>query len=95
VKRARTIALTVVAVAALGACSGNPSAKAVAIDMVKSLGLPAERQECMIDKLENYDAEQLKRLGEANLDVDFDAEDPIAQTDEDFQQFVADLETCG
>jgi hypothetical protein len=94
VKRGRVIAVAVVAVAALGACSGAPNAKAVAIDMVKSLDLPPERRDCMIGKLENYTADELDALGDANLTIDFNAEDPVAQGDESYQQFVADLESC-
>ena len=93
-KHVWTIAGAVAAVAALGACSSPPSAKAVALDMVKSLDLPAEQEECLVAKLETYSADDLDQLGEANVSIDFGAEDPVAQGDAEYQRFVADLESC-
>jgi hypothetical protein len=91
----RTIVLAAAALVTLGACTGQPNAKAVAVDMVESLDLPAEQRECMLAELDNYSNSELEAIGNDNSDVNFDTEDPVAQADEAFQKFVADLAACG
>jgi hypothetical protein len=93
--RLATAVLGLGLVAGVTACTSKPSAKAVATDIVESMDdlAPAERQ-CLLDKLDGYSSDELEALGNANLDVDFDQPDAVEHGTEDFQKFVADLETC-
>jgi hypothetical protein len=94
VKRAGILLAAVASVAGSSACSGNPDAKAVAIDVVESLGLPPAQRDCMLEKLDGYPTDDLEALGEANAGINWSLEDPVSQGDEAFQDFVADLEAC-
>jgi hypothetical protein len=95
VKRARPAALALAIVLGLGACTGRPSAKAVAQDYIESIdGLTEEQRQCMLDKLDNYDNETLTSIGDANLHVNFDRPDAVETSTTAFQNFVADLQEC-
>ncbi len=97
-RRSSLVALTVgvVAVLGLGACTSQPSAKAVAEDVVQSLdGLTEAQRTCMLGKLETYSSDEIERIGEANEDVNFQDENAVAtQGDAGLQKFVDDLSTC-
>ena len=83
-------ALAVVAVVGAGGCTSNPSAKAVATDIVESLDVLSEAQRtCMLEKLEGYGTDELQAIGEANLD-----NAPTDEGDADLQRFQNDLNTC-
>jgi hypothetical protein len=94
VKLARPAVVAVVAVLGFGACSSQPSAKAVAQDYIESIDLTPQQQQCMLDKLDQYDSETLTSIGNANLDVDFDQPDAVESGTPEFQRFVADLNSC-
>jgi hypothetical protein len=92
VKRRSTslAALAVAAVVVAGGCNSNPSAKAVAIDIVESkAGLTESQRTCMLEKLEDYPSDELQAIGEANLD-----NAPNDEGDADLQRFQNDLNTC-
>jgi hypothetical protein len=93
VKRRSTslAALAVAAVVVAGGCTSNPSAKAVATDIVETLDVLSEAQRtCMLEKLENnYTTDELQAIGEANLD-----NAPTDEGDADLQRFQNDLNTC-
>ena len=50
------------AVGVLGACTSTPSAKAVAKDVVQSIGLPADQQECMLDVIDSMSESELDEM---------------------------------
>jgi hypothetical protein len=92
VKRRSTslAALAVAAIVVAGGCTSQPSAKAVAIDIVESkAGLTEAERSCMLEKLENYDSDVLQAIGDANLN-----NEPTDEGDADLQRFQDDLNTC-
>ena len=92
---ARPAVAAVAAVLGFGACTSQPSAKAVAQDYIESIeGLTDQQRQCMLDKLDNYDSDTLTSIGDANLTVDFDQPDAVAQGTPEFQDFVEKLRTC-
>jgi hypothetical protein len=91
-----TLVVALTALIGLGACTGQPSTKTVARDMVESLEDISETERaCMMTKIDDdYTNDELDAIGEANLD--FNSADPasIEGADEDMQAFVADLRSC-
>jgi hypothetical protein len=96
VKFARTAAVLVAALFALGACTSTPSAKAVAQDFIESIdGLTDAQRECMLEKLDNdYTSDELETIGEANVTVDFDSPEAVANATPEFRAFVDNLAKC-
>ena len=91
-RRSSSATLAVAIVALVGACTSNPSAKAVAEDYVESIdGLTDEQRQCMLQNLDEYSNETLESIGDANLNVNFDEQDAVDQASPAFQEFVADL----
>jgi hypothetical protein len=94
VNRLRRTTLAAVAVASiglLGACTSQPSAKAVAKDVVQSLGLPQRDQDCMLDVIDTMSSDELEALGKANVEQTItDAESGTPE----MQAFIADLADC-
>ncbi|MET0143841.1 MAG: hypothetical protein ABW328_03520 [Ilumatobacteraceae bacterium] len=90
------VAVGVVALLGLGACTSQPSAKAVAEDVVQTLdGLTEAERTCMLDKLDTYSSDEIEQIGEANEDVDFQDTDAVeTQGDAALQKFVDDLSAC-
>ena len=90
------IAVAVVAVVGLGACTSQPSEKAVVKDVIEGLdGLTETERTCMLDHVENYSEDELKAIGEANESVDFSQPDAVdTQGTEALQKFVTDLNGC-
>jgi hypothetical protein len=92
VKR-RSISLAALAVAAMvvaGGCTSQPSAKAVAIDIVESkAGLTEAERSCMLEKLEAYDQDELQAIGDANF-----PNAPDDEGDADLQRVQNDLNAC-
>ena len=93
--RLRRTTLAVVAVASiglLGACTSNPSPKAVAKDIVESLpDLTDAERACMLGVIDGMSGDELERLGEANEDeviTNLDSGTP------ELQAFMADLDDC-
>jgi hypothetical protein len=91
---ARTAVVALVAVLGFGACTSQPSPKAVAQDYIESIGLEPDQEQCMLEKLDNYDSETLTSIGDANLNVDFDQPDAVESGTPEFQAFVEDLNSC-
>jgi hypothetical protein len=94
VERARRLtlaALTVAAVGVLGACTSTPSAKAVAKDVVQSIGLPADQQECMLGVIDSMSESEIEDLGEANVGQAIEGVDDGTP---ELQAFMAELADC-
>ena len=93
-KRLRRTTLAAVAVASiglLGACTSQPSPKAVAKDVVQSLGLPQSQQDCMLGAIDEMSSDELKALGNANdAETITDAESGTPE----MQAFIASLADC-
>ena len=89
-------AVAVVAVIGLGACTSQPSAKAVVKDVIEGLdGLTEAQRTCMLDVVDTYSEDELKAIGEENETVDFN--DPNAVEEQGspaFQKYVDDLNGC-
>ena len=93
------LAVAGIAVAALGllGCTSNPSAKAVAKDMVQSITvpggalLPQAQQDCMLAVIDTMSEDQVKKLGADNLDATFTAE---GGGDAAMQDFINQLQAC-
>lgn len=90
-RRLSLAALAVGAVGLLGACTSQPSAKAVAKDVVESIGLPEEQQACMLEVIDNMSEAELKELGEDNVDQ---AIQGVEDGTPELQAFMAELARC-
>lgn len=75
----------------LTGCQSQPSAKAVANDIIESLNLPDEQAACMTEVLEGYSKDELQELGDANKSVVIASK---GDGDEAMQKFIADLTAC-
>ncbi len=86
----------IVAAVGLGACTSQPSAKAVVKDVIESLdGLSEPERTCMLEAVEGYSEDDLKAIGEDNEAVDFSREGAVeSQGTPGLQKFVADLQSC-
>jgi len=88
-------AVASVAVIGLGACTSQPSEKAVVKDVIEGLaGLSETERTCMLDKVDTYSEDELKAIGEENEAIDFNDPDAVDQGTEAFQNYVADLNSC-
>jgi hypothetical protein len=99
VKRTRLVlaATALAATGLLGACTSQPSAKAVAKDMVQSITLPngsllpESQQACMLAVIDKMSSDQVKKLGNDNRGATFTAE---GGGDEAMQAFIEELQAC-
>jgi hypothetical protein len=90
-RRTTLAAAAVASIGLLGACTGQPSAKAVVKDVVQSLGLPQSEQDCMLEVIDAMSSDELENLGEANVEQAItDAESGTPE----MQAFIADLSDC-
>ena len=90
-----SLAVGLAAVLALGACTSNPSVKAVAQDIVQSIGLEPDEETCMMAALDDYTDAELEAIGEANETVDFSQPDAVeTQGNAELQRFFDDLHRC-
>jgi hypothetical protein len=95
VRFARPAVVAVAAVLGFGACTSQPSAKAVAQDYIESIpDLTEQERQCMLDKLDKYESDTLTSIGDANLNVNFDQADAVESASPEFQDFVDDLNSC-
>jgi hypothetical protein len=93
------LALAAIPIAALGllGCTSNPSAKAVAKDMVQSITvpggafLPQGQQECMLSVIDTMSEDQINKLGADNENATFTAE---GGGDPAMQAFIDKLQAC-
>jgi hypothetical protein len=89
-RRSTVAALAVAAVAVLGGCTSQPSAKAVAEDIVENLdGLTDDQRACMLEKLDAYSSDELQQIGENNEGIS-----ATSPGDADLQKFESDLNSC-
>jgi hypothetical protein len=89
-RRSTTIAAFAVATMAVVGCTSQPSAKAVATDIVEKLdGLTETERTCMLEKLDGYTTDELQQIGENNEDIAANSEG-----DADLQRFTDDLNAC-
>ena len=94
-RRLTALAVGLVTVAGLGACTSQPSVQAVARDVVESIGLEPDQEACMLEAIDGYSEEELQQIGEANETVDFSSDvPPEDRGTEALQKFYADLDAC-
>jgi hypothetical protein len=94
------LAVATIAVAAtglLGACTSQPSAKAVAKDVVQSITvpggqrLPQSQQDCMLDVIDKMSTDEVKQLGAANLNATITSSGGGTPA---MQAFIKELQRC-
>ena len=94
-RRLSAVAVGLVTLAGLGACTSQPSVQAVARDVVESIGLEPAQETCMLEAIDGYSEGELEQIGEANETVDFSSDvPPEDRGTEALQKFYADLDTC-
>ena len=90
-------ALAVAATGLLGACTSQPSAKAVAKDVVQSITvpggqrLPQSQQDCMLTVIDKMSTDQVKQLGADNLNATITSS---GGGDPAMQAFIKELQRC-
>ncbi len=90
-------AVALAATGLLGACTSNPSTKAVAKDIVQSITvpsgdrLPQAQQDCMIAVIDKMSEDQLKKLGADNINATITSS---GGGDADMQAFIDKLQAC-
>ena len=85
-----SLALGIVLLA--GACTGEPSAKAVTLDVIESLeSVPQAAKDCMTEIVQGMDNGELEDI--ANTDGDFLSTAPEDVSDE-MQAFIDQLADC-
>jgi hypothetical protein len=95
VRFAGPVAVALAAVLGLGACRSQPNAKAVARDYIESIdGLTEAERQCMLDKLDEYTSDEIEAIGDANLDLDFDSPNAVANGTPEYRDFVDKLQSC-
>jgi hypothetical protein len=94
-RRLTALAVGLVTIVGLGACTSQPSVQAVARDVVESIGLEPEQETCMLEAIDGYSEDELQQIGEANETVDFSSDAPPEDRGtEALQKFYADLDAC-
>jgi hypothetical protein len=96
VKRLFLAASALVAVGGLGACTSQPSAKAVAKDIAQSLTvdgkpLPQAQQDCMLKIIDAMSSDELDKLGKANEGKTITT---AGGGTPEMNAFIAKLQTC-
>jgi hypothetical protein len=95
--RLAVAALAVTATGLLGACTSQPSTKAVAKDVVQSITvpggqhLPQTQQDCMLKVIEGKTNDELKKLGADNLNATITSS---GGGDPAMQAFIKELQRC-
>lgn len=90
------LAVALIVMLGLGACTSNPSTKAVTRDIIETLeDVDAADKQCMVDKIdEDYTNDQLDAIGDANIDFNSARPATVDAADEDMQAFIDDLRSC-
>jgi hypothetical protein len=97
VKRLLLAATAVVAVGGLGACTSQPSAKAVAKDIVVSITvpggqhLPQAQQDCMLDVIDKMSSDEINQLGAENINATITS---TGGGTPEMQAFIDKLQAC-
>jgi hypothetical protein len=97
--RSSVAALAVAAVGLLGACTSQPSARAVAEDVVEALNeegeLTNEQRDCLLEKIDGYTDEQLAAIGSPeNQAINYTQPSAVEQASPEFQEYVENLSEC-
>ncbi len=89
----RALAVAVIGLLALAACTSDPGPKRVAQDIIKaeSLANPELDEQCLLDQLDNYTNDQLVEIADG-LQRENSADQAAAA--EALAQYTADLESC-
>jgi hypothetical protein len=93
-----SILVAAASIGLLGACTSNPSNKAVVNDAIQSITvpggstLPQAQQDCMLEYVDGLSSGELEQLGEANVDESITLE---SHGTEAMQEFIDQLEQCG
>ncbi len=89
----RALAVAVIGLLALAACTSDPGPKRVAQDIIKaeSLANPELDEQCLLDQLDNYTNDQLVEIADG-LQRENSADQAAAE--EALVQYTADLESC-
>jgi hypothetical protein len=91
-RRTTLAALAVASMGLLGACTSQPSPKAVAKDVVESLpDLSQTERTCMLGVIDAMTSDELEQLGKNNVGAAITDGD---SGDADMQAFIADLSDC-
>jgi hypothetical protein len=91
VKRLLTAAAALVAIGGLAACTSQPSAKAVAKDVVQSLNLPEDQVNCMLGIIDKMPSEELDKLGDENINATITS---TGGGTPEMRAFINKLQTC-
>ena len=97
VARLAVAAVAVAATGLLGACTSQPSVKAVAKDVVQSITvpggerLPQAQQDCMLEIIDGMSDDELKKLGADNLNATITSS---GGGDAAMQAFIKELQRC-
>lgn len=92
--------LSVACVAVLGACTSNPSTKAVTKDMIESLdedgdnAVDAAAKECMLEIVDAMSSDELEAIGEANPNFVSGDDAAVEDATPEMQAFIDDLQGC-
>jgi uncharacterized lipoprotein len=70
VKLRRSLIVAVVALVPLSACASTPGAKRIALDVVDTLDADPAVKECMRERIETYDEDELQDIAERANDGD-------------------------
>lgn len=89
----RRLAVAVVGLVVLGACTSDPGPKRVAQDIIKAEAFanPELDEECLLDALDDYENDDLVAIAEG-LDRENSADQAEAQ--DALARYQADLEAC-
>jgi hypothetical protein len=95
-RRVVSACLAVLAAGALGACSSTPSNPTVVREVIESLQLPDDEEQCMLDKLENdYTDDEINQIADDNENWDPAGQgDTPADASEGMQLFIEDFNEC-
>jgi hypothetical protein len=74
-RRTTLAAAAVASMGLLGACTSQPSEKAVMKDVIESIDLPEAQQACMLEIVDGMSSDEIEQLGQDNEDV------PISSSD--------------
>jgi hypothetical protein len=91
VKRLLTAVAALVAVGGLAACTSQPSAKAVAKDVVQSLNLPEDQVNCMLGIIDKMSSDEIDKLGADNINATITSSGGGTPA---MQAFIDKLQTC-
>jgi hypothetical protein len=93
-RRAAAACLGALALVSLSACSSRPGNRRVVSDVIESLQLPQQQEDCMLEKLDTYTDDQLDQIADDNENWDPAEGSTMEDASEGMLQFIADFEQC-